>query len=266
MRINATGLRSSVTAAAAVTTALVVVALAAAAAPTNDTFPGTTLGGASGSIAGTLDEATIETGEPDANGIPTADPNITSDLGGRSVWYTWIAPSTGTFHFCAVPGVNDFSPDTVLGVWTGSAVDGLTEVAFNDDAVNTSVSRDSHVAFAATSGATYHIGVGEYGGDEGPFTLEWGTVECAAPNTVISAAKVQGKRVTLTLTAVENTNGPVTFACKVDAGPFAPCSTPATFRPAGGGAHTFTVRATDAAGNVEDYPASVTVQTKGPAA
>jgi hypothetical protein len=252
-------LRRVVAVAAACGTALVVVALAVAAAPANDTFPGATITGSSGSVAGTTVEATMETGEPNNNGIPTATSD-NSDLGGVSVWYAWVAPSTGTFHFCTVPGVDDFTPDTTLGVWTGAAVDGLTEVAFNDDTIR----RDSWVSFAATSGETYHIGVGGFGGDTGPFTLKWGTTECAAPDTTITATKVRGKRVDLTFSASENASFPVTFACQVDGGSFVACTSPTTFTFAGRGTHTFAVRATDAAGNVEVYIESVTVQTKGP--
>lgn len=246
--------------AAACGTALVVASLAVAAAPANDTFPGATITGSSGSVEGTTVEATMETDEPNNNGIPTATNGVNSDLGGVSVWYTWVAPSTGTFYFCTVPGVDDFAPDTTLGVWTGAAVDGLTEVGFNDD----TIVRDSMVSFAATSGTTYHVGVGGFGGDTGPFTLKWGTTECAAPDTNTINVKVRGKRVDLTFSAFENASFPVTFECSVDGGPFVSCTSPTTFTFAGRGSHTFAVRATDAAGNVEVYAETVTAQTKGP--
>ena len=158
---------------------MIFVAVAVAAAPVNDTFPGTTISGASGTQSGTTVDATKEAGEPNNpnNGIPEADPNTYSDLGGVSVWYAWTAPSNGTFYFCSIPGVEGFTPDTTLGVWTGSAVNDLTEVAFQDDA-GYGIPRGSAVSFTAASGTTYHIGVGGYGGDMGPFTLKWGTTEC----------------------------------------------------------------------------------------
>jgi hypothetical protein len=56
----------------------------------------------------------------------------------------------------------------------------------------------------------------------------------------------------------------LTFECKVNAGSFQACSSPTTFTFAGRGTQTITIRATDEAGNVEVYPESVTVQTKGP--
>jgi hypothetical protein len=49
-----------------------------------------------------------------------------------------------------------------------------------------------------------------------------------------------------------------TFACKLDRGPFAPCSSPMTYRVRATDelrSHTFKVRAIDAAGNVDLTPA-----------
>jgi hypothetical protein len=53
------------------------------------------------------------------------------------------------------------------------------------------------------------------------------------------------------------------FACKVDSHPYAPCGSPKTTRRLSGGEHTFSVRARDAAGNVDPTPAtrSFTVDT-----
>ena len=47
-----------------------------------------------------------------------------------------------------------------------------------------------------------------------------------------------------------------TFQCRVDAAVFAPCATPFTTATLTDGAHTFEVRATDAAGNTDASPAS----------
>ena len=123
-------------------TALTLVGLAAAAAPGNDAFPGAVMTDASGTTSGTTAEATPETGEP--------------ALGGASVWYAWEAPSSATYGFCATPGTAWDSPDTLLGAYTGSAVDALTQVAFNDDG-----GWDSHGSFlsiAASAGTTYYLG------------------------------------------------------------------------------------------------------------
>src|SRR5439155_946844 len=45
------------------------------------------------------------------------------------------------------------------------------------------------------------------------------------------------------------------FACSLDAAPFAPCSSPAIFTGLAPGDHTFQVRASDLAGNTDASPA-----------
>jgi hypothetical protein len=49
---------------------------------------------------------------------------------------------------------------------------------------------------------------------------------------------------------------PATFECKLDAGSFAPCESGDEFGPLGDGSHSFAVRATDLAGNVDPTPAT----------
>jgi hypothetical protein len=117
---------------------------AAAAPPANDNFASAqVLTGSSVSVSGTNVEATKQTNEPDHAGDP----------GGRSVWYTWTAPSTGAFKIdtCA----SDF--DTLLAVYTGSAVDALTPIVSNDEGFN--CASQSEVAFHANSGTVYRIAV-----------------------------------------------------------------------------------------------------------
>jgi subtilisin len=83
------------------------------------------------------------------------EPNHAGDDGGKSVWYRWTPQVSGTTTIDTA-GSNF---DTLLGVYTGSAVNGLTEVASNDDEDRANNVLTSKVSFEATAGTTYRIAV-----------------------------------------------------------------------------------------------------------
>ena len=97
--------------------------------------------------------ATEEAGEPEHGGAQ----------GGHSVWYSWTASQSGvaTVSLCG----SNF--DTLLGVFTGSAVNALTTLAGSDDACGDS----SQSSFTAVAGTTYRIAVDGFLGEEGAFRL-----------------------------------------------------------------------------------------------
>jgi hypothetical protein len=129
----------------------------ARAAPANDNFAAAQLvEGEFGDAPATNKKASKEAGEPDH-----AD-----NAGGRSVWFHWVAQRDGTLSVWTTKT----SFDTLLAVYTGSAVNALTEVASNDDF---GVSTNSRVVFQAVSGTEYFIAVDGYDGENGPFLLRW---------------------------------------------------------------------------------------------
>jgi hypothetical protein len=76
------------------------------------------------------------------------------------------------------------------------------------------------------------------------------TIDIRAPVTTITSqqpATTSATSATFTLAADEAS---VRFSCQLDGAPMAPCSSPATYSGLASGAHTFTARATDSAGNV----------------
>jgi hypothetical protein len=81
------------------------------------------------------------------------------------------------------------------------------------------------------------------------------TVEAIPPDTAIAGPSGLTKDRTPTFTFSSNEAGS-TFACRIDAAAFAPCSSPFTASPLGDGFHTFQVRATDVASNTDPIPAS----------
>lgn len=126
-----------------------------AAGPSNDHFSGRIgLTGANASASGNNAGAGKEPGEPDHASVP----------GGVSLWWTWTAPLSGDVEI----NTSGSQFDTLLGVYTGAQVAGLTHVASNDD-----IGPDltSGVSFAATANTAYAIAVDGYNGSQGAITL-----------------------------------------------------------------------------------------------
>ena len=124
---------------------------------TNDAFANATaLSGTSITVTGTNSGATKEAGEPNHGG----------NTGGHSVWWSWTAPAAGAVTIDTLGSTFD----TLLGVYTGSAVNALTTMASNDDSLSGGTTT-SKVTFTATAGTTYMIAVDGYGGVTGSITM-----------------------------------------------------------------------------------------------
>jgi hypothetical protein len=111
--------------------------------PANDDFGNAVV--LVGTKAGTTGNNLMATSEP-------GEPNHTgNNPGGRSVWYTWTAPSPG-FVTVSAAGTN-FTP--AMDVYTGTTVSALSPVGTNGPA---------GVSFIATAGTTYKIALDGSGG------------------------------------------------------------------------------------------------------
>ncbi len=133
--------------------------LAALGPPSNDLFAaGSALAGGSGSREGNNANGTREDGEPYHAG----------NQGGRSVWFTWTAASSGWFSL----DTHGSGFDTLLAVYVGTAVDRLSVIAYNDN--DGSEGNASGLSFYAQAGTTYRIAVDGVDGAFGNFVLNWG--------------------------------------------------------------------------------------------
>ncbi|MBN1210154.1 MAG: Ig-like domain repeat protein [Myxococcaceae bacterium] len=81
--------------------------------------------------------------------------------------------------------------------------------------------------------------------DSTPVSYEW-RVDLTPPQAILNAASTFDTRASFTFSALE----PASFQCSLDGQPFSPCPTPATYENLAEGAHSFTVRAIDEAGNL----------------
>ncbi len=94
--------------------------------------------------------ATTESGETTLAGAPAA----------ATLWWEWTAPATAPVTIDTAG--SDY--DTLLAVYTGTALGGLTAVAGNDDAAGRTTSR---VTFNAQAGTTYQFAIGGKGAATG---------------------------------------------------------------------------------------------------
>jgi hypothetical protein len=138
----------------------------------NDAFASAT------ALTGTID---TESGSTVGATKEAGEPNHAGNVGGASIWFAWTAPTTGAVTIDTLG--SDY--DTLLGVYTGSAVNALTGVASNDDAFGSG--GPSQVTFVATIGTTYRIAVDGWNAAAGDVT-----VHLVQPPTLASAAPAGG--------------------------------------------------------------------------
>ena len=88
------------------------------------------------------------------------EPNHGGNAGGKSVWWSWTAPSIGILTL----DTTNSSFTTLLGVYTGSALGHLTQVASSDGA---SLGGPAKVRVKVTAGTQYQIAVDGYNAGQG---------------------------------------------------------------------------------------------------
>jgi uncharacterized repeat protein (TIGR01451 family) len=146
--------------------------LLAAARPGNDSFATRfSLSGSSGTATGVSLLATKESGEP----------NHAGNSGGQSVWWKWTASATGQVSL----DTHGSGFDTLLAVYTGTAVGALTSVSANDN--DGSGSGASGLLFQAQSGTQYVFAIDGAGGAAGAVTLSWSLNTTARANLSIGS-------------------------------------------------------------------------------
>ncbi len=137
------------------------------AIPANDNFANAQeLIGRSAAVYTANAQATLEPGEPRIRGV----------VGGKSLWFRWIAPAAGRFQF----GLKSEGFDPILAVYTGTALNALSLVGASDNADaetgGTSTYTAALVTVEAIAGTTYRIqvdgkAIGSTPPTNAPFTL-----------------------------------------------------------------------------------------------
>jgi hypothetical protein len=210
--------------------------------------------------------ATKETGEPKHAG----------DQGGASVWYAWTAPESGLARVSLCCGAAD-----LLGVYTGNAVNALTEVESGKGSVEVPVTAGTTYRIAVDSEFSFFLGGtfddsfnlmvamnlapgkplsdgGSAGSSTGPVP-----VDGIAPETTILKRKVRSKARSATFSFGAGEAG-ATFRCKLDGRKAVPCKSPKSYAGLAPGPHTFKVYAVDASGNADPTPAKASFSIARP--
>ena len=169
---------------------------------------------------------TVDNTPPDT----TIDAGPTGTVGSASASFAFSATETGSTFGCTLDGgalTACTSPQTYSGLAEGAHT---FTVRATDPAGNT---------------------------DPSPASRTW-TVDTTAPDTTIDAGPsgiATSDTATFAFSATETGS---TFGCTLDGGVLTACTSPKTYSGLAEGAHTFTVRATDPAGNTDPSPASRT--------
>lgn len=128
--------------------------------PLNDNFAeAIALVGASGRRSGdTVRGATVELGEQDLFDT------------GTSVWYSWTPPADGTYKLSTLGSTFD----SVMAVYTGSSLEALELLRFNDDDPDRGCCSSWIPLIDADSSTTYMIQVSALSFEPNSLTLQWG--------------------------------------------------------------------------------------------
>jgi hypothetical protein len=147
---------------------------------------------------------------------------------------------------------------------TGGAVADATTMALGayfDYDVTTAVVAGQPVSLSLVPQSTDGLVVDSREGAHPPeLIVDWsgsGGGDLIPPQTTIDSGP-SGTTTATTASFTFSANEPSTFACSLDGGAFAACTSPTGYSGLAGGSHTFQVRATDTAGNVDATPASQT--------
>ncbi len=151
-----------------------------------------------------------------------------------------------------------FSPDAGAGATFECKLDGGAFVACTSPRDLTALTEGNHTFSVRVRDAVGNV-------DPSPATRTW-MVDLTPPDTtIVTGPTGLVAQASASFTFTSNETG-VTYACSFDGAAYAPCDSPESAMALAQGAHTFAVRATDAAGHTDGSPAtrSWTVDTIAP--
>src|SRR3989338_2584496 len=111
-----------------------------------------------------------------------------------------------------------------------------------------------------TEGTTYYYRVSatNSAGDSAYTTSDSIPLDTTAPDTTITSQPTNPSNSTSASFSFTSTETGSTFQCQMDSGGYSACTSPKSYTGLTAGSHTFYVKATDSAGNIDSTPASYT--------
>ncbi|HXJ60020.1 MAG TPA: immunoglobulin domain-containing protein, partial [Verrucomicrobiae bacterium] len=209
------------------------------------------LTGFTNTLVGSSSNFTREAGEPKHDGRN----------GAHSGWLTWTAPASG---LCVMDTFGS-SFDTVLAVYTNSALTNLARVVSNDDAnLDTS---DSQIKFNVLAGTAYQIALDGFSTNAaGPYVFH-----CSLPNpypVILTQPQglvvTQGMTVTFSVTAAgPPAGGPLSYQWRLNNSAISNATSSTLTRTNVGAPDqgTYVAVVSNSAGSVTSAPAVLTVRT-----
>ncbi len=215
---------------------------------------------------------TVQSGDTDTDGIAIASTSI--DLNGGTINNASGVAIDATLPSFTLPTivVDTTAPETTLDT-TPANPSASASATFTFSSADTSVSfaasLDGAAYAAATSPATFtgladgshtfSVRAIDAAGnvDATPASFTW-TVDTTAPETTLDTTPANPSASASATFTFSSTDTSASFAASLDGAAYAAATSPATFTGLADGSHTFSVRAIDAAGNVDATPVSFT--------
>jgi hypothetical protein len=172
--------------------------------------------------------------------------------------YTWtvdLTPPETTIDSKPSDPSNSASP---VFAFSSSEVGSSFECQLDGGGYSPCTSTKSYSGLAAGS-HTFQVRATDPAGNVDPTAASYTwTVDLVAPETTISAGPANPTSSTAASFSFASTEPGSTFECRLDGAAFAACTSPQGYSSLSEGSHTFQVRATDPAGNVDPTAASYT--------
>ncbi|GAB4195800.1 MAG: hypothetical protein OHK0022_12820 [Roseiflexaceae bacterium] len=167
-------------------------------------------------------------------------------------------PSAGTFATFAFTGTDNLTPPA--GLTFECSLDGGAFSVCTSPTTYSGLSNGSHTFLVQARDAAGNV-------DPTPASFTW-TINTTLPDTtppdttitLKPTSRVSSTSATFVFTGTDDVTAPqnLTFECSLDGGAFSTCTNPQNYTSLAQGSHAFLVRARDAAGNIDQTPASFT--------